>query len=192
VRLSIKTDGEMKMTKRFAGILFAALVAAWVGNLLTAGDSPAQLYRYTDKNGRIVFTDNPPPGVIVEPLENEKTLAPSAPEGQTPGGGEAPPQARGARPSPQPQAGREPSPPADKEKEAEMKKVADEEIQKKQEEVQRRLHERQQERQQEKQRRLEEADRLEKQARQPIVPTQENIDRQRKLMEEAQRLREMQ
>ena len=64
------------MTKRFAGILLVALVAAWVGILFTAGDSTAQLYRYTDKNGRIVFTDNPPPGVIVEPLEDEKGVAP--------------------------------------------------------------------------------------------------------------------
>ena len=37
------------MTKRFAGILLVALVAAWVGILFTAGDSTAQLYRYTDK-----------------------------------------------------------------------------------------------------------------------------------------------
>lgn len=176
------------MTKRFAGIVIVALVAAWVGILLTAGDSTAQLYRYTDKNGRIVFTDNPPPGVIVEPLEDEKTLAPPAPAKETPGSRDAQPQAKGARPSPQPQAGREPSAPVDKDREAEMKRVADEEIQKKQEEVQRR----QQERQQEKQRRLEEAERLEKEAKQPIVPTQENIDRQRKLMEDAQRLREMQ
>jgi len=176
------------MTKRFAGIVLVALFAAWVGILLTAGDSTAQLYRYTDKNGRIVFTDNPPPGVIVEPLEDEKTLAAPAPAKETPGPGDAQPQAKGARPSPQPQAGREPSAPVDKDKEAEMKRVADEEIQKKQEEVQRR----QQERQQEKQRRLEEAERLEKEAKQPIVPTQENIDRQRKLMEDAQRLREMQ
>ncbi|MGE5789789.1 MAG: DUF4124 domain-containing protein [Syntrophaceae bacterium] len=181
----------MKMTKRFAGIVLVALVAAWVGILLTAGDSPAQLYRYTDKNGRIVFTDNPPPGVIVEPLDDEKTLAPPAPAMETPESGDAPPQAKGARPSPRPQAGREPSAPVDKDKEAEMKRVADEEIQKKQEEVQRRLQEKQQERQQEKQRRLEEADRLEKEAKQPIVPTQENIDRQRKLMEEAERLRQM-
>lgn len=48
------------------------------------------------------------------------------------------------------------------------------------------------EREQEKQRRLEEADRLEREARKPVQPTQENIDRQRKLMDEVQRLREMQ
>jgi peptidoglycan hydrolase CwlO-like protein len=167
----------MKMTKRFAGILLVALVAAWVGILMTAGDSTAQLYRYTDKNGKIVFTDNPPPGVIVEPLDDEKEFAPA----------EVTPQAQGGKPSPQPQAGREPAAPLNKEQEAETKKIADEEIQKKQEEVQKRL----QERQQEKQRRLEQADRLEKEAKQPIQPTQENIDRQRKLMEEAQRLREM-
>jgi hypothetical protein len=173
----------MKMTKRFAGILLLALVAAWVGILLTAGDSTAQLYRYTDKNGRIVFTDNPPPGTIVYPADDEKVAAPEkdAPE-------EAPMPTPGARPSPQPQAGREPAAPLTKEQEAETKRIADEEIQKKQEEVQKRL----QERQQDKQRRLEEADRLEKQAKQPVQPTQENIDRQRKLMEEAQRLRDMQ
>ena len=165
------------MTKRFAGILLVALVAAWVGVLFTAGDSTAQLYRYTDKNGRIVFTDNPPPGVMVEPLDDEKGVAPE----------EVTPQPQSGKPSPQPQAGREPAAPFNKEQEAETKKIADEEIQKKQEEVQKRL----QERQQEKQRRLEQADRLEKEAKQPIQPTQENIDRQRKLMEEAQRLREM-
>jgi hypothetical protein len=167
----------MKMTKRFAGILLVALVAAWVGILLTADDSTAQLYRYTDKNGRIVFTDNPPPGVIVEPLDDEKDVAPA----------EVTPQAQGGKPSPQPQAGKEPAAPVDKDKEAEMKRIADEEIQKKQEEVQKRL----QERQQDKQRRLEEADRLEKEAKQPVQPTQENIDRQNKMLQEAQRLREM-
>jgi hypothetical protein len=167
----------MKMTKRFAGILLVALVAAWVCILLTAGDSTAQLYRYTDKNGKIVFTDNPPPGVFVEPLDDEKELAPA----------EVTPPAQGGKPSPQPQAGREQAAPVDKDKEAEMKRVADEEIQKKQEEIQKKLQERQQDRQ----RRLEEADRLEKEAKQPVQPTQENIDRQMKLMQEAQRLRDM-
>ena len=170
------------MTKRFAGILLVALVAAWVGILLTAGDSTAQLYRYTDKNGRIVFTDNPPPGVIVVPLEDEKVAAQAKDDP-----GEVTPQEQGGKPSPQPQAGREPAAPVDKDKEAEMKRIADEEIQKKQEELQRRA----QERQQDKQRRIEEAERLEKEASKPVQPTQENIDRQRKLMEEAQRLREM-
>jgi hypothetical protein len=171
------------MTKRFAGILIVALVAAWVGILLTAGDSPAQLYRYTDKNGRTVITDNPPPGSRVEVIE-EKEPAPS------PGssGDEQkvlPLRGEDARPAPQPRAGA-PSAPEDKDKAAEMKRIADEEIQKKQEEARRKLQERQQERQ----RRLEEADRLEKEAKQPVVPTQENIDRQRKLMEEAERLRQ--
>jgi hypothetical protein len=172
----------MKMTKRFAGILLVALVAAWVGILFTAGDSTAQLYRYTDKNGRIVFTDNPPPGVIVVPLEDEKVAAPAKDDP-----GELTPQEQGGKPSPQPQAGREPAAPLNKEQEAETKKIADEEIQKKQEELQRRL----QERQQDKQRRIEEAERLEKEASKPVQPTQENIDRQMKLLQEAQRLREM-
>jgi len=170
------------MTKRFAGILLVALVAAWVGILFTAGDSAAQLYRYTDKNGRIVFTDNPPPGVIVVPLEDEKAAAPAKDDP-----GEVTPQEQGGKPSPQPQAGREPAAPVDKDKEAEMKRIADEEIQKKQEELQRRA----QERQQDKQRRIEEAERLEKEASKPVQPTQENIDRQMKLLQEAQRLREM-
>jgi hypothetical protein len=172
----------MKMTKRFAGILLVALVAAWVGILLTAGDSTAQLYRYTDKNGRIVFTDNPPPGVIVYPADDEKV---AAPEKYAPG--EVTPQEQGGKPSPQPQAGRQPAAPLNKEQEAETKKIADEEIQKRQEELQRRL----QERQQDKQRRIEEAERLEKEASKPVQPTQENIDRQMKLLQEAQRLREM-
>jgi hypothetical protein len=172
----------MKMTKRFAGILLVALVAAWVGILFTAGDSTAQLYRYTDKNGRIVFTDNPPPGVIVVPLEEEKEVAPAKDDP-----GEVTPQEQGGKPSPQPQAGREPAAPLNKEQEAETKRIADEEIQKKQEELQRRL----QERQQDKQRRIEEAERLEKEASKPVQPTQENIDRQMKLLQEAQRLREM-
>lgn len=170
------------MTKRFAGILLVALVAAWVGILFTAGDSTAQLYRYTDKNGRIVFTDNPPPGVIVVPLEDEKVAAPAKDDP-----GEVTPQEQGGKPSPQPQAGREPAAPLNKEQEAETKRIADEEIQKKQEELQRRL----QERQQDKQRRIEEAERLEKEASKPVQPTQENIDRQMKLLQEAQRLREM-
>ena len=170
------------MTKRFAGILLVALVAAWVGILLTAGDSTAQLYRYTDKNGKIVFTDNPPPGVIVEPLDDEKVVVPR--RGDAAGTGrQAFPAASGG-----PGAGS----PRGQGQEAEMKKIADEEIQKKQEEVQKKLQERQQEKQQDRQRRLEEADRLEKEAKQPVQPTQENIDRQMKLMQEAQRLRDMQ
>ena len=139
------------------------------------------IYKYTDKNGRIVFTDNPPPGVIVVPLEDEKVAAPAKDDP-----GEVTPQEQGGKPSPQPQAGREPAAPLNKEQEAETKRIADEEIQKKQEELQRRL----QERQQDKQRRIEEAERLEKEASKPVQPTQENIDRQRKLMEEAQRLRD--
>jgi nucleosome binding factor SPN SPT16 subunit len=169
------------MRQRFTRILIVALVAAWAGILLTAGDSPAQLYRYTDKNGKIVFTDNPPPGVIVVPLEDEKEVAP----------GEVTPKEQGGKPSPQPQAGREPAVPVDRDKDAEMKRVADEEIQKKQEEVQKRLQERQQEKQMERQRRIAEAERLEKEASQPVQPTQENINRQMKLLQEAQRLRDM-
>lgn len=179
------------MSKHPARLLAAVLVSAWVVILLMPGDSPAQLYRYTDKDGRIVITDNPPPGVRGEVLD-DSDLAPSerqtvAPEAQGP----APMPRPGSRdqaapPTPQPGMRGQAAPP-ERQEDAEMRKVADEEIQKQKEEVQRKLRERQLERQ----RRLEEADRLEREANKPMQPTQENIDRQRKLMEEAQRLREM-
>jgi CRISPR/Cas system-associated protein Cas10 (large subunit of type III CRISPR-Cas system) len=78
------------------------------------------------------------------------------------------------------------APPAEA-RDAEMRKAADEEIRKQREEAQQKLRERQLE----KQRRLEEADRLEREANKPMQPTQENINRQMKLLQEAQRLREM-
>jgi hypothetical protein len=176
------------MSKHPVRLLAAVLVSAWIVILLMPGDSHAQLYRYTDKNGRVVITDNPPPGVRSEVLENQD-LAPSEriPEAQ----GAAPMPVPGSRDQaspPMPQPGRRDQvAPPEKPGDAEMRRVADEEIQKQKEEVQRKLRERQQE----KQRRLEEADRLEQEAKKPVQPTQENIDRQRKLMEEAQRLREM-
>lgn len=176
------------MSKHPVRLLAAVLVSAWIAILLMPGDSQAQLYRYTDKDGRVVITDNPPPGVRSEVLENQN-LAPSEriPEAQ----GAAPMPVPGSRdqaspPMPQPGQRHQVAPP-EKTGDAEMRRVADEEIQKQKEEVQRKLRERQQE----KQRRLEEADRLEQEAKKPVQPTQENIDRQRKLMEEAQRLREM-
>ena len=192
------------MSKHPARLLAAVLISAWAVILLTPCDTPAQLYRYTDKDGRTVITDNPPPGVRGEILD-ESDLAPSertakpAPEAQ----GAAPMPVPGSRdqaaPMPRPgvrdQAAPMPRPgvrdqaaPPEGASEAEMKKAADEEIRKQQEEAQRKLREQQQERQ----RRLEEADRLEREAKKPIVPTQENINRQRKLMEEAERLRQMQ
>ncbi len=176
------------MSKHPVRLLAAVLVSAWIVILLMPGDSAAQLYRYTDKDGRVVITDNPPPGVRSEVLENQD-LAPSEriPEAQ----GAAPMPVPGSRDQaspPMPQPGRRDQvAPPEKPGDTEMRRVADEEIQKQKEEVQRKLRDRQQE----KQRRLEEADRLEQEAKKPVQPTQENIDRQRKLMEEAQRLREM-
>lgn len=176
------------MSKHPARLLAAVVVSAWIAILLMPGDSQAQLYRYTDKDGRVVITDNPPPGVRSEALDNQD-LAPSEriPEAQ----GAAPMPVPGSRdqaspPMPQPGQRHQVAPP-EKTEDAEMRRVADEEIQKQKEEVQRKLRERQQE----KQRRLEEADRLEQEAKKPVQPTQENIDRQMKLMQEAQRLREM-
>lgn len=178
------------MSKHPARLLATVLVSAWVVILLMPGDAPAQLYRYTDKEGRIVITDNPPPGVRGEVLDNSD-LAPSerqtvAPEAQGPEPMPVPGRRDQAAPMPRPGV-REPAAPPEEARDAEMRKVADEEIQKQREEVQRKLRERQQE----KQRRLEEADRLEKEANKPMQPTQENINRQMKLLQEAQRLREM-
>lgn len=178
------------MSKHPARLLAAVLVSAWVVILLMPGDAPAQLYRYTDKDGRIVITDNPPPGVRGEVLDNSD-LAPSerqtaAPEAQGPAPMPVPGSRDQAAPMPKPGV-REQGAPPESPSDAEMRKVADEEIQKQKEEVQRKLRERQQE----KQRRLEEADRLEREANKPMQPTQENINRQMKLLQEAQRLREM-
>ncbi len=178
------------MSKHPARLLAAVLVSAWVVILLMPGDAPAQLYRYTDKDGRIVITDNPPPGVRGEVLDNSD-LAPSerqtaAPEAQGPAPMPVPGRRDQAAPMPKPGV-REQAAPPESPSDAEMRKVADEEIQKQKEEVQRKLRERQQE----KQRRLEEADRLEREANKPMQPTQENINRQMKLLQEAQRLREM-
>jgi colicin import membrane protein len=181
------------MSKRSAKLLLVVLIAAWVGVLLTAGDSPAQLYRYNDKNGNVVLTDNPPPGVAAEAVEKDKAL--SAPPSETAVPKERQPQA--IRPAP-------PSRGVDKTKEEaekavrdgaekatkeEADRVAKEEADR---ETNRLMAEEEARKQAERQRRLEEADRLEREAKKPIQPTQENIDRQMKLMQEAQRLREMQ
>jgi len=91
-----------------------------------------------------------------------------------------------AAPMPKPGVRDQAAPPAEA-RDAEMRKAADEEIRKQREEAQQKLRERQLE----KQRRLEEADRLEREANKPMQPTQENINRQMKLLQEAQRLREM-
>jgi hypothetical protein len=154
------------MTKRPAKLWIVALVAAWVGILLTAGDSPAQLYRYIDKNGKVVYTDNPPAGVMTDVIEKGKTDAPPAPEEAAP---PAPPSVQGEK-------GRQ-----------ETEKVTKEDADK---EVARKMAEEAARKQEDRQRRLEEADRLEQEAKKSVQPTQENIDRQMKLMLEAQRLRE--
>lgn len=178
------------MRKHPARLLAAVLVSTWVLILLMPGDAPAQLYRYTDKEGRIVITDNPPPGVRGEVLDNSD-LAPSerqaaAPEEQGPAPMPVPGRRDQAAPMPKPGVRDQAAPPAEA-RDAEMRKAADEEIRKQREEAQQKLRERQLE----KQRRLEEADRLEREANKPMQPTQENINRQMKLLQEAQRLREM-
>jgi hypothetical protein len=166
------------MTKPSTKLLLIALVAAWVGILLTAVDCPAQLYRYVDKKGNVVITDNPPPGVVAETIEQEKAVLQPSKGPETPK--DRPPQAQGVRPAP-------PSRGADQGKE-EVEKVAREEADK---ELDKRMADEAAKKQAERQLRLEEADRLEQEARKPVQPTQENIDRQLKLMQDAQRLRDM-
>jgi hypothetical protein len=172
------------MRKYPVRVLVVALAAAWVGILLTAGDSPAQLYRYVDKNGKVVITDNPPPGVAADVVEKGKEPLPPPAQPAEPKA-TAPP----AKDSPSVGKDGQPLPPRVAEQvDREAEKAAKEEAEK---ETNRIMAEEAARKQAEKQLRLEEAERLEKEAKQPIVPTQENIDRQRKLMEEAQRLREM-
>ncbi len=172
------------MRKYPVRILMVALAVAWVGILLTAGDSPAQLYRYVDKNGKVVITDNPPPGVAADVFEKGKQpltppVQPAAPKETSSPSKDAPSVGKDGQPL---------SPRVAEQVDREAEKAAREEADR---ETNRIMAEEAARKQAEKQRRLEEAERLEKEARQPIQPTQENIDRQRKLMEEAQRLREM-
>ncbi len=174
------------MAKRSAKLLLVALVAAWVGVLLTAGDSPAQLYRYTDKNGNLVLTDNPPSGVVAEAVEKDKAL--SAPPADTSIPKVRPPQVQGPPPPQPPKSADKVDREAEKAAKDEAERVAREEADR---ETSRLMAEDEARKQAERQRRLEEADRLEKEARKPVQPTQENIDRQMKLMQDAQRLREM-
>jgi hypothetical protein len=198
----INRHGETKMTKPSTKLLLVALVAAWVGIVLTAVDCSAQLYRYVDKNGKIVITDNPPPGVVAETIEQENAVLQPSKGAATPK--DKSPQAPGVRPAPpsrgvdqvkeevdkvaKEEAAKVAKEEADKVAKEEADKVAKEEADK---ETSRIMAEEEAKKQAARQLRLEEADRLEKEARKPIQPTQENIDRQMKLMQEAQRLRDM-
>jgi hypothetical protein len=191
LRIFINRHGETKMTKPSTKLLLVALVAAWVGILLTAVDCPAQLYRYVDKNGKNVITDNPPPGVAAEAVEQEQAVL--QPSGTAK---DRPPQAPGVRPAPPSRGVDQVKEEVDKVARDEAAKVAKEEADKvaKEEadrETSRIMAEEEAKRQAARQLRLEEADRLEREAKKPIQPTQENIDRQMKLMQEAQRLRDM-
>jgi len=167
------------MKKPSTRLLLIALVAAWVSVLLTVMDCPAQLYRYVDKSGNVVLTDNPPPGVAAETIEQENAVLQPSKGTETPK--DKSPQAPGIRPAP-------PTRGSDQVKE-EVDKVAKDEADKV---VERKMAEDAARKQAERQQRLEEADRLDEEARKPVQPTQENIDRQLKLMQDAQRLRDMQ
>jgi hypothetical protein len=186
LRLFINRHGETKMTKPSTKLLLVALVAAWLGIVLTAADCPAQLYRYVDKNGRMVITDNPPPGVVADTVEQENAILKPSKGTETPK--DNPPQAPGVRPAPPSRGVDQVKEETDKMAKEEADKVAKEEADK---ETSRIMAEEEAKRQAARQLRLEEADRLEREARKPIQPTQENIDRQMKLMQEAQRLRDM-
>jgi hypothetical protein len=167
------------MTKPSTKLLLIVLVAAWVGILIAAVDSPAQLYRYVDKKGNVVITDNPPPGVTVETVEQQTEVLPPATKTETTK--DRPVQTPGVKPGSPPKGADSVRDDAERAAKEEADKVIE---QKMAEEAARKQSERQQ--------RLEEADRLEQEARKPVQPTQENIDRQLKLMQDAQRLRDMQ
>lgn len=168
------------MAQHPARLLLVALVAAWVGILLTAGDSPAQLYRYVDQNGNTVFTDNPPSGVVAETVEKAQTAPPPVPQA-------AAAKDEQNRAQPPEAGGTPPAPPSEKIKTT-IEKTAKEEADK---ETDRIMAEDAARKQAERQLRIEEAERLEKEAATPVQPTQENINRQMKLLQDAQRLREM-
>jgi tRNA uridine 5-carbamoylmethylation protein Kti12 len=190
----INRHGETKMTKPSTKLLLVALVAAWLGIVLAAVDCPAQLYRYVDKNGKIVITDNPPPGVVAETIEQENAVLQPSKGANTPKDKPAP--APGVRPAPPSRGVDQVKEEVDKAAREEAARVAKEEADKvaKEEadkETSRIMAEEEAKKQAARQLRLEEADRLEKEARKPVQPTQENIDRQMKLMLEAQRLRDM-
>ncbi|HTZ40444.1 MAG TPA: DUF4124 domain-containing protein [Syntrophales bacterium] len=166
------------MTKPSTKWLLIALVAAWVGMLLAVVDSPAQLYRYVDKSGNVVVTDNPPPGVKAEAIEQQmEVLPPSKGEESLK---DRPPQAPGVKPAPPSSGGDSVKEDAEKAAKQEADRV-----------IEQRMADEAARKQAERQLRLEEADRLEQEARKPVQPTQENIDRQLKLMQDAQRLRDM-
>ncbi len=175
------------MAKRSTKLLLVVLIAAWVGVLLMAGDCPAQLYRYVDKNGNVVLTDNPPPGVVAEAIEKENAV--SAPSSRTAVPKSRPPQTQSVTPAPPSKGDDQIKEEVDRVAKDEADKVAKVEAEK---ETKRIMAEEEARKQAERERRLEEADRLEAEAKKPLQPTQENIDRQAKLMQEAQRLRDMQ
>ncbi|HEX7504077.1 MAG TPA: DUF4124 domain-containing protein [Syntrophales bacterium] len=174
----------MKMAKHSTKLLLVVLIAAWVGVLLMAGDCPAQLYRYVDKNGNVVLTDNPPPGVVAEAVEKE-----NMPSSGTAVPKSRPPQTQRVTPAPPSKGDDQIKEEVDKVARDEADKVAKVEAEK---ETKRIVAEEEARKQAERERRLEEADRLEAEAKKPLQPTQENIDRQAKMMQEAQRLRDMQ
>jgi Domain of unknown function (DUF4124) len=65
---------EFAMTRGYRGVTAAAICAAAL--VLTAGPAAAALYKWTDASGRVVYSDQPPPGnVKVETLQGPPPVA---------------------------------------------------------------------------------------------------------------------
>lgn len=130
--------------------------------------APAQaIYKYTDKNGAVVLTDNPPKGVKARPFiagEHTPKLPPADKEGSV-----------------------VQAPPPGSMKIEEALRQKDQTL----DQLMKTVETRDRDREIEKQRRLREAERLEDEARQPIPSTRENRQRQYELLKEAEKLRRM-
>jgi hypothetical protein len=134
-----------------------------------ANTSEAQtIYKYTDKDGVVVLTDNPPKGVSAEPVVTGKPGMTATPGAQQEAAGQAPPPGSVTA--------------------EEAIRQRDQKL----DEVIKTVEARDRERELERQRRLQEAERLETEARQPMPSTRENRQRQYELLQEAEKLRQMQ
>jgi hypothetical protein len=122
------------------------------------------IFKYTDRDGAVVLTDKPPPGVKAEPFVTGEPSSKPSTEKKGPSMQVPPPGAMTAE---------------------EAIRQRDEKL----EEAVKTVETRDREREIERQKRLQEAERLEAEARQTMPSTRENRQRQYELLQEADKLR---